>query len=109
MRTVYAKASVAICRAGAMSLAELAAWGIPAILIPYPLAANDHQKLNAQFYVKAEAAVMLEQKDLNSEKLKQILEALLSSSEALPRMAQKMHSLDLGDSAKKIAGIIRNL
>jgi UDP-N-acetylglucosamine--N-acetylmuramyl-(pentapeptide) pyrophosphoryl-undecaprenol N-acetylglucosamine transferase len=109
MRTVYAKASVAICRAGAMSLAELAAWGIPAILIPYPLAANDHQKLNAQFYVNAEAVVMLEQKDLSSEKLKQILEELLNSSERLQHMMKKMQGLDIGDSAKKIAGIIRNL
>ncbi len=107
MRTVYAKASVVVCRAGAMSLSELAVWGLPSILIPYPFAANDHQRFNAEFYAKAGAAVVVDQKDLNAEKVRQTLETLLKSPENLIGMSQKMQSLAYPDSAKKIADILR--
>jgi UDP-N-acetylglucosamine--N-acetylmuramyl-(pentapeptide) pyrophosphoryl-undecaprenol N-acetylglucosamine transferase len=60
MAAVYSCASVAICRAGATTLAELAVMGIPAILIPYPLAAANHQWHNAQAFARRGAAVVVE-------------------------------------------------
>jgi UDP-N-acetylglucosamine--N-acetylmuramyl-(pentapeptide) pyrophosphoryl-undecaprenol N-acetylglucosamine transferase len=60
MADAYAQASLAICRAGATTLAELATVGVPAILLPYPLAAANHQWHNAQFFGRAGAAVVIE-------------------------------------------------
>lgn len=65
MDLVYAAADVAVARAGALTLAELTACGIPAILIPFPFAAEDHQRKNAQEFVQRGLAVMVDQNDLD--------------------------------------------
>jgi len=64
MRTVYAAADLAVARAGALTLAELEACGIPSILIPYPHAAGDHQRKNAAVTVEQGRAVMFDEQDL---------------------------------------------
>lgn len=64
MDEVYAAADLVIARAGALSLAEISACGLPAILIPFPFAAGDHQKKNAEDYVARNMAVMIEEKEL---------------------------------------------
>jgi UDP-N-acetylglucosamine--N-acetylmuramyl-(pentapeptide) pyrophosphoryl-undecaprenol N-acetylglucosamine transferase len=69
MSDAYAAADFAVGRAGAMATAELAAWGIPAILIPLPTAAADHQTANARAIAAAGAAVMVEQRSLTVETL----------------------------------------
>ena len=65
MDLVYAAADVAVARAGALTLAELTACGIPAILVPFPFAAEDHQRKNAQEVVQRGLAVMVDQNDLD--------------------------------------------
>jgi UDP-N-acetylglucosamine--N-acetylmuramyl-(pentapeptide) pyrophosphoryl-undecaprenol N-acetylglucosamine transferase len=65
----YAVADLVVCRSGMMTLAEVCAWGLPAILIPLPSAAADHQRKNAEAMVAAGAAVMLAQRGLTSEAL----------------------------------------
>lgn len=67
MASAYAAADVAVCRAGAATLSELAAAGLPAVLVPYPAATDDHQYLNAESYARAHPAVVIREKDLNSE------------------------------------------
>jgi UDP-N-acetylglucosamine--N-acetylmuramyl-(pentapeptide) pyrophosphoryl-undecaprenol N-acetylglucosamine transferase len=64
MGQVYAAADIVIARAGALSLAEISACGLPAILVPYPHAAGDHQKKNAEDYVRRGMAVMIDEKAL---------------------------------------------
>lgn len=65
----YAAADLVIARAGASTLGELAALGMPAVLVPYPHAAEDHQRLNAELFVQAGAAVVLEDEALDADRL----------------------------------------
>ncbi len=81
MEQVYAAADLVIARAGALSLAEITACGLPAILIPYPFAAGDHQKKNAENYVSRGMARMIEEKDLEHVDLIAEAVALLESRE----------------------------
>ncbi len=69
MEEVYSAADFVIARAGAASLAELAAFALPALLIPYPYAADDHQTRNAEIFVKANAAFLLPESELSGELL----------------------------------------
>jgi len=96
MASVYSDADLIICRAGATTVAELAAAGKPAILIPYPFAADDHQRVNAESLVKAGGAMMLLEKELTGERLATEVERLMGDSEMLEKM---------GDSARKLASL----
>ncbi|RKX25216.1 MAG: undecaprenyldiphospho-muramoylpentapeptide beta-N-acetylglucosaminyltransferase [Candidatus Zixiibacteriota bacterium] len=82
MALVYAAADLAIARAGAISLAELEACGIPAILIPYPYAAGDHQRKNAEAYVKRGMAEMVVQAELGNSDILTHAVTLLESDKA---------------------------
>ena len=73
MATQYAHADVLICRAGALTIAELAAVGVASVLIPLPIAVDDHQTHNARFLSERGAAVLLPQKELSGEKLAKLL------------------------------------
>ena len=73
MATQYAHADVLICRAGALTIAELAAAGVASVLIPLPIAVDDHQTNNARFLSERGAAVLLPQKELSGEKLATLL------------------------------------
>ncbi|MEO0072327.1 MAG: UDP-N-acetylglucosamine--N-acetylmuramyl-(pentapeptide) pyrophosphoryl-undecaprenol N-acetylglucosamine transferase [candidate division WOR-3 bacterium] len=102
---LYEKASIVITRAGAMVLSEILAFGLPAIIIPYPFAANNHQKANAQYIVQNKAGVILEQCTSNElsqfiNTLKNILIDLLSDKNkllALSKNALKLAKLDAAD------------
>jgi UDP-N-acetylglucosamine--N-acetylmuramyl-(pentapeptide) pyrophosphoryl-undecaprenol N-acetylglucosamine transferase len=85
MPEALAATDIAISRAGAMATAELLAWGIPALLIPLPTAAADHQTHNARALAAAGAAVMLREEDMTPERLAQELSALVNDD---PRRAQ---------------------
>lgn len=102
MAEAYAWADLVIARAGALTIAELSAAGLPALLIPYPLATDDHQKLNANFLVDNNAAIMLEQKDLNVEVLSELLSSLINSRPKLLEMAIAARSLSKGDATSTI-------
>ena len=80
----YARADVVIARSGASTVTELAAIGVPALFVPFPHAVDDHQTTNAKFLVNAGAAWLIQQKDLNAEKLADWLQAL-SREELLDR------------------------
>ena len=109
MPTALAMADLAVFRAGATGLAELTARGIPAILIPYPYAAENHQEFNAKSLVEAGAARMILNKDLTAEILSAQLEELLSSPEKLKSMAQASLSLGKPNAADEIADMILKL
>ncbi|MGF1541523.1 MAG: undecaprenyldiphospho-muramoylpentapeptide beta-N-acetylglucosaminyltransferase [Pleurocapsa sp.] len=109
MAGLLQRANLAISRAGAGTLTELAFTDTPAILIPYPYAAEDHQTYNAQEFAKAGAAIVYQQSQLTTEVLTQQVSQLLRSPEQLQAMADKASSLALTDSAARLAAIVRNL
>ncbi len=84
-----AKADLVICRAGASTLAELAAYGKVGILIPFPHATHNHQEMNASTMERAGAARMLRQTDLNGQKLTEEIERLMQDIPALQAMARQ--------------------
>jgi UDP-N-acetylglucosamine--N-acetylmuramyl-(pentapeptide) pyrophosphoryl-undecaprenol N-acetylglucosamine transferase len=88
MEAVYSAADFAIARSGAASLAELAAFSLPAILIPYPYAAEDHQTRNAEIFVRAGAALLLKESDLTAELLAQKIRELLDHPQQRQRLAE---------------------
>ena len=85
----YRAADFALTRAGAMATAELCAWGIPAITVPLPTAAADHQTANAKALAASGAAEMILQSDLTTESLSRAVESLLSSPAKLASMRAK--------------------
>lgn len=109
MPRAMAMADLAIFRAGATGLAELTARGVPAILIPYPYAAENHQEFNARSLVEAGAARMILNKDLTAEILSAQLDELLSSPEKLKSMAAASLSLGKPNATDEIANLILEL
>lgn len=109
MPTALAMADVAIFRAGATGLAELTARGVPAILVPYPFAAENHQEFNARALVEAGAARMILNRNLTAEILSATLNELLTSPDELKRMSAASLSLGKPNAASEIADIILKL
>lgn len=89
MTSVYAKADLVVCRAGASTIAELEATRTPAILVPYPFAADDHQRYNAESLAKTGAAEFLDNRELGT-KLKNRILALAGDPKALESFSEKL-------------------
>jgi len=102
MATQYLAADLVVCRAGALTVAEVTAMGKPAIFVPYPFAADDHQRLNAQSLVDQGAAEMILEKDLTGEALAERILFYESHPEALAAMAQKARAWGKPDAARRI-------
>jgi UDP-N-acetylglucosamine--N-acetylmuramyl-(pentapeptide) pyrophosphoryl-undecaprenol N-acetylglucosamine transferase len=102
MERAYCAADLVVCRAGASSLAELAHLGKPAILIPYPFAAADHQEHNARSFEQCGAAMVLRDGELKST-LSQTIFALLREPERLNTMSKAMKQRDNPNAAKIVA------
>jgi UDP-N-acetylglucosamine--N-acetylmuramyl-(pentapeptide) pyrophosphoryl-undecaprenol N-acetylglucosamine transferase len=87
MAAAYGWADLVICRAGALTISELAAAGVGSILVPYPHAVDDHQTRNASYLVSAGAARLLPQQELTAERLAAVLRELLSDRDGVMAMA----------------------
>jgi UDP-N-acetylglucosamine--N-acetylmuramyl-(pentapeptide) pyrophosphoryl-undecaprenol N-acetylglucosamine transferase len=103
MELALGAASLAVSRSGASSLAEFAAMGLPAILIPYPVAADNHQFFNARSFVESGAAVLREQRGATSDALAELILALLEDESGLSVMREKMAGRHLPDAAARVA------
>lgn len=103
MANQYAHADVVICRAGALTIAELAAAGVASVLVPFPHAVDDHQTYNARFLSEQGAAVLLPQTELNAEKLAQLLREM--TREKLLAMAQAARNLAKPDATQQVAQV----
>ncbi len=103
MAEAYGWADLVICRAGALTIAELAAVGVGSVLVPYPAAVDDHQTVNARFLADAEAAVLLPQHELTPSRLAAILEDLLGSTERLLGMARSARALARAEATRLVA------
>lgn len=99
----YAATDLALVRAGAMTTAELFAWGIPAVLVPLPTAAADHQSVNARVLSEAGAAIDLPQAELTADRLEQELRQLMADPAAMARLTAGARSRARPDAAETIA------
>lgn len=109
MYAAYCASDLVVSRCGAMTLAEIAAFAKPAILIPYPYAADNHQLANAKALTESGAAELILDKDLTSETLITRITDLYEHKEVLGRMSGKMLSFAKSDVAEKIANEIWSL
>ncbi|MGB7251515.1 MAG: undecaprenyldiphospho-muramoylpentapeptide beta-N-acetylglucosaminyltransferase [Phormidesmis sp.] len=106
MAALFQRANLAVSRAGAGTLVELAITSTPSILIPYPFAAEDHQTHNANAFAQSGAAQLYQQSDLTAPQLRALVLALLKSPDQLAAMAAAASRLSTTDSAAKVAQLI---
>ncbi|TVM20043.1 undecaprenyldiphospho-muramoylpentapeptide beta-N-acetylglucosaminyltransferase [Oceanidesulfovibrio indonesiensis] len=109
MAGAYAWADLAVCRSGASTVFELAASGTPAVFVPFPYATHDHQRVNAEYLATAGAGVLVLQKDLNGEKLAQMVIELTSDRERLAAMAKAAKGRAMPEAATTMAQRIEAL
>lgn len=103
MVAAYDWADLVICRAGAMTISELSAAGLPGILVPYPYAVDDHQTTNALWLVNADAAISIADEALSAERLATELSALLSDGERLAQMSVNARRVFKPNAARRVA------
>ena len=109
MDHAYAAADIALCRAGAGTVAELAVAGLPAVLVPYPFAPDDHQAMNAASLVDAGAALLVRDDDAIAERLGPQIEELLGNPERLTRMAAAARGQARPKAAEALASWVLEL
>jgi UDP-N-acetylglucosamine--N-acetylmuramyl-(pentapeptide) pyrophosphoryl-undecaprenol N-acetylglucosamine transferase len=107
MAAEYRSCDFAICRAGAMTVAELACAGVPAALVPFPHAVDDHQTGNAEFLSAAGAAWLMQQRDLSAEKLAALIGGLDRTQ--LAAMSAQALKLAKPDATRQVADICEAL
>ena len=109
MPGVFARADLLVCRSGASTVAEITAAGRPAVFVPFPKAADDHQLRNAEALAAAGAAELIAEAELSSERLVRSVQALLNDRARLARMAQAARSLAHPRAAQEIAEMAARL
>jgi UDP-N-acetylglucosamine--N-acetylmuramyl-(pentapeptide) pyrophosphoryl-undecaprenol N-acetylglucosamine transferase len=105
MASAYAWADLVLCRAGALTVAELCAAGLGALLVPYPYAVDDHQSVNAGFMVEAGAGVLIPQTDLTAQRLVTLLTQFGADRDRLTKMAIAARRLAKVDASDVVARI----
>jgi len=103
MAEAYAWADLVVCRAGALTIAELTAVGVAAILVPYPHAVDDHQTGNARYLVEAGAALLIPQPELEAAALAEVIEDFARDPERRLRMAAAARDLARPEAARVVA------
>lgn len=109
MAEALAWADIAICRSGALTVAELAAAGLGAVLVPFPAAVDDHQTRNAQYLVDAGGAILLPQTELNAARLAAELAPLLARPAMRLELAQAARQATHPDSARRVVDVVREV
>jgi UDP-N-acetylglucosamine--N-acetylmuramyl-(pentapeptide) pyrophosphoryl-undecaprenol N-acetylglucosamine transferase len=93
MPNAFMWADIVVCRAGALTIAEIAAAGVASILIPYPYAVDDHQTKNAEYLTQANAAIIIQERDLTVDKLRELLVDFTDNPVKLSNMARAAYTL----------------
>ena len=107
MASAYAWADVVVCRAGALTVSEVAAAGVAALFIPFPHAVDDHQTRNAEYLVENGAALLVQESQTDARKLARILSPLVGDRARLAEMAMRGRAASVPDSAERVAGLCR--
>jgi len=103
MSEAYGWADLVICRSGALTVSELAAVGVGAILVPFPAAVDDHQSANARFLVEPGAALLIPDRELTPERLSEVLARLCADRGLLAAMAARARARAAPDAAAELA------
>ncbi|HET9418316.1 MAG TPA: undecaprenyldiphospho-muramoylpentapeptide beta-N-acetylglucosaminyltransferase [Chthoniobacterales bacterium] len=106
MEEVYSAADLAVARAGAASLAELACFALPGILIPFPYATDDHQTRNAEIFARAGAAILLKESEIQGDSLARKIKELIADATKLRRMSEICSRLAPKDAAERVVATI---
>lgn len=109
MGRAYGRADLVVCRAGATTLAELTALGKPSILVPYPYAADDHQRANAEVLVDAKAAEMILDAELTPATLARLVLRFVESRERLGEMGRAARALSIQDATQRVVEVCREV
>lgn len=109
MAEAYAWADLVVCRAGAMTVSELAVVGLPALFVPFPYAIDDHQTANAQWLQESGAAVIYQQREENPEHFAELLQGLMESKQSLKEMAERARGRGIRNSTERILDICEEL
>ena len=105
----YRRSNLVICRAGASTLAEIAACGRAAILVPYPFAANNHQQLNAEYLVEQGAALMVKDCDLSGKKIAELIKKMMHQPNLLQEIEKVSAEMAKKDAGKKVVDLCYEL
>lgn len=106
MPSAFGRADLIVCRSGASTVAELAAAGKASVLVPFPFAADDHQRRNAEAMERAGAARLVSDSEMNGQKLFNEVSSLLSNPELLRQMSENARKLGKRDAAGKAADVL---
>jgi UDP-N-acetylglucosamine--N-acetylmuramyl-(pentapeptide) pyrophosphoryl-undecaprenol N-acetylglucosamine transferase len=109
MAEVYSRTDLVVCRAGAGTVAELTAYGLPAIFIPYPFAAGDHQRINAEKLVQKGAGRMILESDITEDLLAREIEELFHNSKRRASMAEQARTQGTPGAARLVLSGCRSL
>jgi len=109
MDRLYARTTVAVCRAGAVTVAELAASGVPSVLVPLPGAPGDHQTRNAEALAAAAAAIVVPDQECDGNRLDAELTALLTDPARLESMSDAARGLARPDAAARLADLVEEV
>lgn len=109
MPQAFAEADLLVCRAGASTVAEVTAAGKPAIFIPFPQAADDHQRRNAEAIAEGGAAMLIAQSELTPQRLAQAISELMSDRKRLQEMSARARALSHADAAGRVGRMVGEL
>lgn len=109
MPAVLSEHDLVICRAGALTVSEIAVVGIAAIFVPMPHAVDNHQFYNARYLVDESAALMIEQKDLTSIQLSLVVTPFLENRKLILNLSERARALGLRDATEQILKCVRDL
>jgi UDP-N-acetylglucosamine--N-acetylmuramyl-(pentapeptide) pyrophosphoryl-undecaprenol N-acetylglucosamine transferase len=109
MPAAFARADLIVCRAGAGAVAELAAAGKPAVLVPFPFAADDHQLRNAEAFERAGAAKLVLDRDFTGAKLFELAQAFAADRDALDRMGECARRFAHPEAARRAAEVLEEV
>jgi UDP-N-acetylglucosamine--N-acetylmuramyl-(pentapeptide) pyrophosphoryl-undecaprenol N-acetylglucosamine transferase len=102
MEELYSAADFVVARSGAASLAEIAAFSLPAILIPFPYAADDHQARNADIFVKAGAAIIVRESEISNDTLARQIRCFIDDPTRLRKMSENCARLSTRNAASAV-------
>ncbi|HHT76362.1 MAG TPA: undecaprenyldiphospho-muramoylpentapeptide beta-N-acetylglucosaminyltransferase [Clostridiaceae bacterium] len=108
-KTYMDAADLIICRAGAVTCAEVAALGVPAVFVPYPHAAGDHQTYNARVFVENHAGYMIADADLSADKILEIIQKLRNEPEQANKLRDASKALYVADAVDRILDVIKKV
>jgi UDP-N-acetylglucosamine--N-acetylmuramyl-(pentapeptide) pyrophosphoryl-undecaprenol N-acetylglucosamine transferase len=109
MPAAFARADLLLCRSGASTVAEATAAGKPAVFVPFPQAADDHQRRNAEAIAQGGAAVLVPQAELTPERLTEVITQLFANPTRLKQMAEWARALSHHDAAGRVARMVAEL